>query len=196
MISMKHKFIYLHPAKTAGTSIELALADYSEDRISRRVTGDVTVFHGKRNVKHADLAVVRRILGEQLDGFYIFMSIRNPWDRVVSYHHYARPHWSMRRLLQSSIFRQAYVSYMKPAADFIRVSDPPLVHLIRFENLEEEFARTCREIGIVWKGLLQHALYRPRGHYSGFYDAALRERVRKLYERDIEMFGYEFQQEG
>lgn len=92
------KAILLHVPKTAGNSISSKLVQYSSDRMLVRghqdgvdrfeIVGDVTPH------KHATLQDYYDVLGEQLYGHRIFITVRHPVDRAVSL--YFSPHRGMR----------------------------------------------------------------------------------------------------
>ena len=66
------KFVYMKPTKTAGTSILRA-------GLEKRVPG---IFHHKdRPEKFAEW--INRITDDELEDYYIFTVVRNPWDRLV-----------------------------------------------------------------------------------------------------------------
>jgi len=67
MISHKHKCIFLHIPKAAGTSIERFLRDIDPDIPSKVLR--------KRGFS--------RFLNDHLD-YYVFSIVRNPYDRLVS----------------------------------------------------------------------------------------------------------------
>jgi len=89
MISLKHKFLFIHPPKTAGTSIEQALIEHCEfidskfRTVGRNPLPIRSQMYRGRNTKHW----TPRYYSNNFDtrGFFKFASIRNPWDRFVSY---------------------------------------------------------------------------------------------------------------
>ena len=64
----------------------------------------------------------------------------------------------------------------------------------RFENLDQDFAHVCSELGIENK--LQHLnKTKNKGHaleYREAYDPYTRDLIGKTYARDIETFNYSF----
>ena len=89
MISLKRKFLFIHPPKTAGTSIEQALVGHCEFIDPKfRIVGRNPLpirdqMYKGRNTKHWN----PRFYSNNFDtrGFFKFASIRSPWDRLVSY---------------------------------------------------------------------------------------------------------------
>ncbi len=64
----------------------------------------------------------------------------------------------------------------------------------RFENIDGDFKKVCEMIGIEKISKLPHVNSSPRqGHYSFYYDAESADWVRKRFARDIDFFGYEFE---
>jgi hypothetical protein len=60
----------------------------------------------------------------------------------------------------------------------------------RFERLHEDWAKVCDRMGVyaVLPEPTNSARHKPYQHY---YDDELEAKVRALYERDFEQFGYE-----
>lgn len=84
MISHKHKFIFIHIPKTAGTSIEEALRDEScqllpnewdHGRISHTPLNYLTL---------QELVDYGLLTPAQLKSYFKFCFVRNPWDRLIS----------------------------------------------------------------------------------------------------------------
>jgi hypothetical protein len=74
----------------------------------------------------------------------------------------------------------------------------------KIENLEDDFATVCRTIGLPdirlpwlnsregWKVDKQALDRKDPLYYRSYFTAETRELVRKRYQKDIEMFGYDF----
>ena len=82
-----------------------------------------------------------------------------------------------------------------PQIDWISVDGQPRLDFVaRLERLPEDFradlppARTCLLVR------LPHRNRRLHWHYSHYYDRGTRDLVASYYARDIEYFGYEFEQ--
>ena len=62
--------------------------------------------------------------------------------------------------------------------------------IIHFENLDIEFNMVLQKLGR--NTTLPHVKKSNRGSYQEYYDPETIEIVRNWFERDIEMFGYQF----
>ena len=82
--------------------------------------------------------------------------------------------------------------HWRAQSDFITDDDKMIVDFVgRFENLQEDFNEVCKHIGTgVWG--LQHKMGTEHKPYATYYTNELIESVAQQYERDIELFGYEF----
>lgn len=83
-ISHKHKFVFFSKPKCASESIRKILNKHSDIRST-----DKAPYH------HHTIALEMKLFFEKMewdwDTYYKFISIRNPWDLVVSFFHYAKP---------------------------------------------------------------------------------------------------------
>ena len=168
--------------------------------------------------KHSTIAEIhakwdKRALGPW-SGYLKFTCVRNPWDRLVSL--YFSPHREKSaarktrfrdRLAQFRIWPRGNVAEFNKInfREFVRnkaaqqeqasyaLEDDSISvnYLMRFENLEQDFSRVCAMIGI--EARLPHANQSQREPYQYYYDNKTRDIVRKLCQRDIELFEYEFE---
>ncbi|HIB85004.1 MAG TPA: hypothetical protein EYO59_10545, partial [Chromatiaceae bacterium] len=97
MISIKHKFLFVHIPKTGGNSIQQVLKDFSEDDIVcvNHIQDGVERFevrNSKYNItKHSTYSDYSSIIEPDIfSQLFKVATIRNPWDRAISF--YFSPH--------------------------------------------------------------------------------------------------------
>jgi len=200
LISHKHRFIYIHPAKTGGTSIEKALEPYCEERI----VFDLKLSHyfamyGERNTKHHSFAMYQSFLiDHDLSEYKVIYSIRNPWDRVLSMWAYQNSLKDVGLKYQDDVegFRRFVKNFYKDFVfgnvnilDLIQGCD--LSSVIRFEYLQEDFNKVCTWIGLP-EIELPHLVESRHGDRREYYNDETRRIVGALFSRDIKYFIFEF----
>ncbi len=154
----------------------------------------------------------RVIFGRKtFNDYFKFAFVRNPWDRLYSAYSYLQGggwnskdrEWYRQNLSNIPDFNTFVLEWLepeklgshihlRPQSDFIcdGRGRPLLDHLGYFETLPGDFDLVADRLGI--KGRLAHTNASQRTDYRGIYTADALEKVRKLYERDIDNFGYEF----
>ena len=208
MISQKHKFIFIHAPKTAGTSIEGALIPFSSNNATKEqldtknkdlMNGPIAnavpfKLKGFKVTKHTMFRQYIRTwtscLGD-MDDYFKFGNIRNPWDRAISYYF-----WKCgRNALFSKKKFLKFIGY-KPLKSFYNYfvdnnNSLSFDFYIRFENLQQDFDVVCDKIGIP-RQKLPHVNKSKHKHYTEYYDDETRQIVAERYAKDIEYFNYEF----
>lgn len=184
-------FIYIKPQKTGTRSIRVSLSKHIDNTCGISIAGVNVNVHGHKTYlqykKEFDNAITEDTI--------LIMSIRNPFDRLVSWYYD-----TLKR--QPGMFDHKSISFptaVKTRPNWMR-NLPPLttfnsgaedVSYIRFENLQEDYNHVCDLIEIPAKQL-PHWNKTKHKHYTEYYDDETREIVAEKYARDIEYFGYEF----
>jgi len=212
IVSHRHRFVFLKTRKTAGTSIELALARVCgpddvitslnpRDEETRRAEG----LPGPQNVESPPLArrafnhmpakMARQAVGpEVFDAYYRFSVERNPWDAMVSAYY-----WSFRDQ-QAPPFEEwlagDQVENLAKNAGIYRLQGEIAVHrLLRYESLDTDLAEVWAHLGLPGSPDLPHAKggVRPAdADYRRMYTDAARDRVAVAFARTVTDLGYEF----
>ncbi|HEX3109804.1 MAG TPA: sulfotransferase family 2 domain-containing protein [Thermoanaerobaculia bacterium] len=191
LLSLRHKFIFIHIYKAAGTSVTHALRPFTREPWWRRRAVP-------RLPDHITAAELREIIGDLFDRCFKFTFVRNPWDWQVSLYHYmqqTRKH-PQHRLVSAMTFDD-YIRWRVTEDKHLQkefVTDAggkTIVDFVgRFENLEDDFAVACAKIGI--SATLPHTNRSRHADYRTYYDDVTRELVASHFREDIEMFGYTF----
>ena len=135
---------------------------------------------------------------EIYDGFFKFAFVRNPWDWLASTYSYlcdTTTHRHHRRVLAMKSLAE-YADFeiareKRSQSVFVCDGDRVIVDFVgRFETLDEDFASVCQRIGVDVS--LPHANRTNHRDYRKLYDDALIEKVAAHWQRDISLFGYEF----
>jgi hypothetical protein len=188
IISQSHRFVFAHVPKCGGIAMRAALEPFA-DKQSAVLSGTT----------HETLAalIARR---PDLAGHFKFAFVRNPWDRLVSFHVYAReklrPTYpqmqgvdfgAMLRLLDRDTAWMRELFVMRPQTDYAAGAD----FVGRFEDMDGDFARVCRQLNI--RAALPRMNTSRHGAYAGYYDKWGRDFVAARYAQDIQEFGYAFE---
>ncbi|MEX0970063.1 MAG: Type II secretory pathway, pullulanase PulA [Paracoccaceae bacterium] len=95
IICHSHRFIYIHPPKTAGTAISIALGALcgpDDAQIGDWPNASYAQPAALKGLgKHAPLAMLQeRPFWGDIANYKLVLSTRNSWDRMVSFYHWAR----------------------------------------------------------------------------------------------------------
>ncbi len=216
LLSPRYKFLFVHIAKTGGTSVRAAL-----ERVRWRdpwywlmlpchrlshLTGHRL---GTKFPRHAHAIAAREMLPREFyDSLFKFAFVRNPWDlQVSSFHHIRRerPHYLgghdnfadfLRWKLDPERPWQFHVdtSIERQSDYLVDLRGDLIVDFVgRYERLREDFEFACKRIGIACPELPHRRQATDRSRdYRSYYDDDLAERVASHFRDDVERFGYRF----
>jgi hypothetical protein len=216
LLSYRYNFLFVHIAKTGGTSVRAALAPlrwrdpmywlmFPCHRLSH-LTGHRL---GTKFPRHAKVIAAKEMLpNEVFAKLFKFAFVRNPWDlQVSSWHHIRRerPHLLAGHDDFASFLRwkldpeRPYQFHLDTSiesqADYlVDLHGNVMVDFIgRYENLVNDFATACQRIGVDPPALphRRQATDRQRD-YRSYYDSHTVALVAKHFSRDIDLLGYSF----
>lgn len=148
---------------------------------------------------HLTLQEIARLLpADELARCFVFSIVRNPWDRILSIYLFERKHARHYHPVGYEFPPLAdYLDQLNPfyslqQADFLAGPRQP-DYVGRFEYLAEDFAHIANQIGLEGTQL-PHLNHTSHEHYSSYYCDKTREKVARLFHKDIEQFGYSFEQ--
>lgn len=164
MISHKHRSVFVHIPKCAGQSVETAfLEDLGLDWATRAVLlllpNDRSEV-GPPRLAHLiarDYVRYHYLSRELFESYLTFSVVRNPWARAVSTYRYLDANESFsdfveNRLTQSLAAGEDNMDFwfFRPQIDYVTDGRGEIIvdHILRFENLGEEFKRVKAAIGL------------------------------------------------
>jgi len=202
VISHEHKFILITPQKTGSTSLLKRLIKYCDiKRINKQgkelfdIIDEFEDLKGapglkKWGSKHIRIQQIKRGLDESnidINSYIKIGVVRNPFDRLVSF-------WSWKARGNRGISLSKFSREMPPCFPFFTLDGRMgMDHIIRFENLQEDFNDVCDKIGIP-REELPHINKSKHKHYTEYYDEETQQIVADKYKKDIEYFGYKFRE--
>ena len=176
MIIDKHKTIFIHIPKNAGTSIETLFANDS--------------FRIQPN-KHADIYEIKRKFKNSYNSHKKFTIIRNPYDKMVSWYFY------LKKNLGENYNIIDFKEWIKDPSKFWHINDPisylkpqykwidDTVKIIKFENINKEINKFFKEdIKLPITNKSNHK------HYSNYYDKKSSNIIYDRYKIDFEKYNY------
>jgi hypothetical protein len=210
ILSYSSGFLFIHVEKAAGSSIQQALLPFANaqpnSRLRRRLAllGPLNrvggLFRALQFGEHATANEVKRCLpAEVYDSLFKFAFVRNPWDRLVSrYAHLLRSKDRRRHNFISSL--EKFEDFLQweiqrdSANQYPYVTDAQGNQIVDFvghyETLGEDFDKVCAKLKIQVE--LPRANVSEHRDYRTYYTPETRGFVAKKFQRDIEMFGYNF----
>jgi hypothetical protein len=215
LLSLRYKFLFVHIAKTGGTSIRATLNRYRwhdpyylPQLICSRVSHLTGHRLGCKFPRHAKIVAAKEMLPRELfESLFKFAFVRNPWDlQVSSFHHIRRerPHLMAGHddfdsfLLYKFDPRRPYQFHIDTAIErqsdyLIDLRGKVLVDFIgRYENIAADFREACRRIGIEAPPLSHRRRAKHRSDYRSYYTDATAELIAERFKRDIDLFDYAF----
>lgn len=215
ILSRGRRYIFVHAPKTGGTALSLALeARAMADDIlvgdtpkARRRRGRLKgVETSGRLWKHAMLADLYGLVSqEEMETFFVFTLVRNPWDRMVSYYHWLQqqsfdhPAVGLARSLDFAAFLRApevigpvaaapYGRYVTDGRGVERASA-----FIRLEHLAEDLAPLEAHLRFTLGEIPRANESNRRRDWRGYYGEDEAELVARACATDIARFGYRFE---
>ena len=188
----KHKCIFTHIPKNAGTSVSKTLFN-------------------NNTISHTPISWFQLTEPDLFDQYFKFCIVRNPWDRILSSYTYFKSGAAKKKGKDWSDFTNNFPTFddfiskwltrentdrsviFTPQYKFIcdKLGYPCMDLIARFENLEEDFKVICSRFSINEK-LPQLNASTKRKHYASYYSDKSRQLVEDVYSRDIELFNYSF----
>ncbi len=208
LLSKKHKFIFVHIYKNAGTSITEALRPFAlgpwqwkAHKLIKKVGNHSPIFEPHPFHGHIKASEILDSLGEKkFKEFFSFAIVRNPWDWQVSLYKYmlkSETHHQQELIKNLGNFEE-YIKWrceneVRYQKDFIySKNNELLVNFVgRYESLDSDFDAICSRIGI--SASLPKLNVSNTKPYQSYYTEKTKELVRQAFEPDIRIFNYEFE---
>ena len=215
LLSHKYNFLFVHIAKTGGTSVRNALQKYRwhdpyyfPQFIASKMSGLLHHEVGIKMPRHARIICAREMLPhEYFNRLFKFAFVRNPWDlQVSSFHHIRRerPHL-MQGMDDFETFLRWKLNPERPYQYHIDTSielqtdylvdlhgNVIIDYIGHYENLQQDFDHVCSEIGIRSSILPHKRKATDRTDYRQYYNDSTAQLVADHFRRDIDTLKYSF----
>lgn len=216
LLSHKYQFLFVHIAKTGGTSVRDALAKYrwgSRYSLPLFVVQKLSQITGhkiaSRFPRHSKIIAAKEMLpAEFFNELYKFTFVRNPWDlQVSSFHHIQRERPAvMNGITDFNEFMRYKFDPERPyqyhidtslewQSDYIvDLHGNKIVDFVgHYENLQSDFDIVCDTVGVPKQTLPSKRRAKDRTDYRKYYDDRSIELVAEHFAKDIALLNYRFE---
>lgn len=205
IVSTLRRFIFVAIPKTGTHAVRRALREH----LGPEDIEQVGLFVTKRfpipelaRLRHGHLGLqqIRPYLSaHEFESFVKFAFVRNPFDRFVSYCAFMTrddgqfekdPHFVMRHFLANPPW--GHILFQPQYAQLVDEQGKLLADEIgRFETMQQSYDSIAARIGIPTADL-ERVNESSHADYRTYFNQELRDGVAQLYARDLELFGYDF----
>ncbi len=215
MISHKHKVIFIHISKCAGSSIETAFGiDVQDQSCDNHANWFGWDSENKMFLQHAtpqQLFDANYFDEELWNSYYKFIIVRNPWDRSMSDYKWLCKHYRISdsffnflnaRNKFKGILNSKTLSYrgdhLYAQKDYFTLNNRPIKYdkVIRFESIDGGLQELCSELKFSSNFFDQkvNVINSKKRHYSYYYNWFTKFLVENKYKEDIAKFNYLFEE--
>lgn len=228
IVSHRHRFIFVKTHKTAGSSLEVALARecgdddivshmedniasglprhygptsalgplYNRHKLVRKLVSRHSPLLGAFYYEHMAARRIRELIGQDIwDSYFTFCFERNPWDKVVSYYLWKK-HGQQKPMLPFDEYIARKPHRLPRDSDLYWDDDGVMVdRVFEFRNLSAALADLRERLGLALPEPLPRektGVAVERRPYVEYYSDRSREAVADLFQREINLMGYEF----
>lgn len=215
LLCHRYNFLYVHIAKTGGTSVRRALVPYRRGHpyaifqfLCSRMSGWSGHKLGCKFPRHSRIVAAEQMLPREFfDQLFKFAFVRNPWDlQVSSYHHLKRERplllegqetfadFLRWKLDPERPYQYHLDTSIEIQSDYLKGVDGSIVvnFIGRYERLQEDFDHVCTTVGIKPFALPHRRKATDRTKYRDYYDAETKQLVAERFAEDINRFEYTF----
>lgn len=219
LLSHRYNFLYIHIAKTGGTSMRAALSSlrwrdpmYYLMFPCHKLSGLTGHSIATKLPRHAGAICAKEMLPDDFyNKLFKFAVVRNPWDlQVSSFHHVQRERPQMMNGITD--FNEFLKYKFDPSRPFLYHIDITTKlqtdHLVdqheniivdfvgRYERLADDVETIRKKLGLSNLSLPRRRVATDRDKdYRSYYNDESIEAVARHYERDIRMLEYKFDAE-
>ena len=216
LLSHSKQFLFVHIAKTGGTSFRAALSKYRWGHrysvpqfICNKMSQLTEHKIGSRFPRHSRIIAAKEMLPEAyFNQLFKFAVVRNPWDlQVSSYHHIKRERPAVMqgnndfesfmkwKFDDSRPYQYHLNTSLQLQTDYlIDLHGQLLTDFIgRYEQLDSDFEYICNRLALTNIALPHRRKANNRDDYRRYYNSALIDLVSTHFEKDIALLNYTFE---
>ena len=216
LLSHSKQFLFVHIAKTGGTSVRAALSRYRWGHryaLAQFICNKMSQFTdhkiASRFPRHSRIIAAKEMLPKTyFNQLFKFAVVRNPWDlQVSSFHHIKRERPAVMQAYND------FESFMKWKFDeqrpyqyhidtslqlqteyLVDLSGNLLTDFIgRYEQLEHDFGHICSQLKLSHITLPHRRNADNREDYRRYYNSELVDLVSAHFQKDIALLNYTFE---
>jgi len=187
VISLDHNFVLIRVPKTGSQSqAELYM------KHGKQIKGTDTSINNPPHITSVELKDVFIKNGWDWDNCFKFGFVRNPWEREVSCYFYLRKHKKYKDM--------SFSEYLKGQAGQPSMGSQMHTYLTdvdyvaRYEKYEEETNSIWKKLNLPGSPKLENHNATEHKPYWEYYNDDEVLLVQKAYQKDIELYNYEFEE--
>ena len=186
LVSHSHKFITISIPKTGTKSLRASLCtkdEHVDGKSNDSVIDIVGRYKDKTFTQHSSFLQCKKYMediNQDINSYFIFTVVRNPWDRYVSYMFYNNE--SLEKAIRTHHPQSYYILDNNSLA---------VDQLAEFSNLQEEVDIFCDKVNIN-RVILPHLNRSKREDYKTYYTDDLVDLVREKESKIIDLMGYTY----
>jgi len=143
--------------------------------------------------------IIRLLAPKQWNEYFKFCFVRNPFDKMVAVYFFR----SQDGRIKGGSFKQFCIDCSKGVQPFPKTSEKYLIDgkiavdfIGRFESIKKDFDYVCKKLDFPSDCQLPEKKFKQitrKSHYSTYYDSTTKEIVSNHYLKELEHFGYTFE---
>jgi hypothetical protein len=202
IISNKHKYLFVELGRTGTSSVSNALIEKCDG---------ISILH-----KHSTLTKLLTLLNKKETNYFIFATVRNPLDKVLSTYFKLQSYWTWEEIKKRKFITRIYLTRRKRDLEkneysfekyFLKFYKLPYVevsqsekekydYIMHFENLQNDFDQVLSQLNIDKKISLPKknpTINKTNSNFYEFFDSPkLRRRAKWVFGLYFEEFNYKF----
>lgn len=203
-----HHLIFYRIPKNASTSVFEHLGTLNLIKKYEKLFkefGDKKLYRNFFDTTHAKPNEAYKVFKRDLEKYFSFCIVRNPWDRFVSMYSFAKKHdiYKIYNFDKDISFKQfcEFFSYHRDDVYFLGTNKQtewlngycPPKEILRFENLNEDFSNMLKNYNITHiSDKLPHLNSTKHSNYKDYYDSDTKKIIASVFEEDIDTLKYTF----